>query len=250
MRTAVLAALLLPTTALGVTLELSGACPGPVSIEASGLDGANVVLLVGSDTGSSSVPGGPCADVDSGLDGPLRWFGPFTDGDGDGVATVRPTLPGGACGMTFAALDLSTCAVSAPATIGAPAPGTCQTVAGIQWCYHPSECGMACNDTCAAVGLTPMADSGAWFEAQNEPAECEAIAGAFGAYEPVEMASWSYGCVNDGHASDHSSGPTPNTGVSWLCSTYDGCPTSILTNLDQLGVACGPSSRMAICACE
>jgi hypothetical protein len=242
--------LVMPQVSGAATLTLGGSCPGSASIEAGDLAGRDMVLLLGSGEGAAPIPGGPCRDVDSGLAGPLRWFGPFADADGDGEVTLLPTLPLSICGSSFVALDVATCEVSAPATFSPPVPDTCETVDGITWCYHPSECGMACNDTCAAVGRVPMADSVRWFEAQNEVGECETIAAAFGAYSGVEMNGWSYGCVNDGHASDHSAGPTPNLTVPWLCSTYDGCPASILTNLDQLGVACGLSSRMAVCACE
>ncbi len=243
-------ALLAAQVATATTLTAEGTCPGPVTFDIASLSGRDVVLLAGRGEGAAPIPGGPCRDVDSGLAGPLRFFGPFRDGDGDGAVALVPSLPPSACGMTFSALDVATCAVSEPTAIAPAAPDSCEVVDGITWCHHPSECGMACNDTCAAVGRVPMADSDRWFAAQDSIEECETIAAAFGAFSGVEMAGWTYGCMNDGHASDHSAGPRPNLDVAWLCSTYSGCPDNILTGLDQLGVACGPASRMAICACE
>ncbi|MFT4626439.1 MAG: hypothetical protein ACI8PZ_005116 [Myxococcota bacterium] len=101
------------------TLALGGDCPGVAAFELDGITpGGEVMLLVGSGPGALSISGGPCRDADSGLSGPLRHFGPFRDPDLDGSLTLRPTLPGGVCGRTFAFLDLSTCEASNTATFG------------------------------------------------------------------------------------------------------------------------------------
>jgi hypothetical protein len=35
-----------------------------------------------------------------------------------------------------------------------------------------------------------------------------------------------------------------------LCSSEPSCPTAHLTDMDQLGVACGVNSRRSVCPCE
>ena len=63
---------LVPVTALagGPTLDVSGSCPGVLSITASGFTpGGNVAVLTGVGTGSDMIPGGQCAGVVSSLRG-------------------------------------------------------------------------------------------------------------------------------------------------------------------------------------
>lgn len=124
---------------------------------------------------------------------------------------------------------------------------TCQFVNGFTWCYNPVACGEPCNDVCAAFGLTPVADQTAWLEAQDDLVECEALAAAFGLVG-TSMNSYTYACLEDS-GGDHSMtaliGPL-------LCSTFAGCPSNHLTDMDQLGIDCnGPgNSRRSICPCE
>ena len=252
MRSILALALTLPAVALATpTLSVSGACPGPLTIDITDVTpGAAVTLLYSPGLGADRIPAGSCEDVATGLS-PLRRLTTTRDADRDGRVRLTPTAPDAACGVHLQALDGSDCSLSSVETIGAAAPDSCRLVAGILWCFHPTECGRACADTCAANGLAPMADREAWFEAQNTAEECQPIADAFGAFEPVDVASWTYGCMNDGHASDHTGlDDTVNTAVSWLCSSYAGCPDSIIDNMDQLGVACGAGSRKTVCACE
>ncbi len=123
MRTLVLSLFLTPGLASAQTLTLGGSCPGVVEITMDGTTpGGSLVLLAGSGEGAARVPGGPCADIDSGLSGPLRWFGPFRDSDGDGALTLRPTLRGAACESTFAFVDLATCEASSSDAFGVSPP--------------------------------------------------------------------------------------------------------------------------------
>ena len=71
-------------------------------------------IIAGTGRGSTPIPGGPCAGMDSGLAGPLNVFGPMRDADRDGVVRIRPDIPPPACGYTLAAIDLSTCGISSP----------------------------------------------------------------------------------------------------------------------------------------
>ncbi len=152
----------------------------------------------------------------------------------------------GASGDCMGSNAGTTCGSTQTCTGGQCTSGTCRTVAGITWCYHPTECGKACNDTCAAFGKTPKADKTAWFNAQNTSTKCQAISNAFGIKDTVNMGGYTYACLED------SNGPH-QPGVlrgGLLCSTYSGCPNQHVTNMDQKGTACSSSSRISICPCE
>jgi hypothetical protein len=250
----VASALILASSASAQTLSMDGACPGAVDINLSGFTpGATAVFLAGfSGEGSDVIGVGACAGTVTGLAG-VRFLTRVT-ADGAGAAAFSPTIGESRCDTPIQVLDTATCTLSnvTTANSGGPIGETCRDVAGITWCFHPSECGIACADTCAANGLAPMADRVAWFEAQNTIEECQPIADAFGAFEPVDINGWSYGCMNDGHGSDHTGlDASVNTSVPWLCSSSAGCPDSIIDNMDQLGVPCGPdASRKTVCACE
>ena len=129
----------------------------------------------------------------------------------------------------------------------------CVFANGLQWCYNASECGQACNEVCAAKGMTPVADKTAWFEAQNTMAECQTIADALGIGEVTPtLDTYTFGCLQD-EGGNHSIGNgTPNVlRAPLFCSTDPSCPSSHLTEMDQLGIACGPTnSRRSICPCE
>ncbi|MFT4627520.1 MAG: hypothetical protein ACI8PZ_006206 [Myxococcota bacterium] len=121
MRTFVLA-LLLPTPALAQVLTIDGACPGLIDLEVTGaLPGTDVALVAARGPGAAVFPGGPCADVRSGLADPLRLLTSVRTPDG--TVSLSPTVGGGACGASVVAVDLETCIVSAPAVIGAGVGG-------------------------------------------------------------------------------------------------------------------------------
>lgn len=94
----------------GVTLTVTGACPGPVTIDVAGATGASSVALVYGAAGSFTVPGGACAglvlDIASPSVGAILATGP----GGDASASV--TLPGAACGLTLQAVDIAGCSAS------------------------------------------------------------------------------------------------------------------------------------------
>jgi hypothetical protein len=128
-----------------------------------------------------------------------------------------------------------------------PPDVACVFANGLQWCYNASECGQACNDVCAARGMTPVADQTAWFEAQNTLAECQAIADKLGIGGTTpQLDTFAYACLED-EGGNHSIG----TGTSnvlrapLFCSTDPSCPDSHLTQMDQLGNACGPTESSA-----
>jgi hypothetical protein len=126
-------------------------------------------------------------------------------------------------------------------------PASCQVIEGVTWCYHGTLCGQACNATCQAHGMQPIASDTAWFQLQNTVTKCQAIATAFG-ITYGSMASYTYGCAEDGNA-NHNNSPQPVNGM--ICSTYSGCPERHRTNMDQLNTSCDANqSRVSICPCE
>ncbi|MFT4628032.1 MAG: hypothetical protein ACI8PZ_006726 [Myxococcota bacterium] len=103
---------LLALSAHAVDLTTSGACPGPVVIDAAGLTPlGDFVLLRSRGVGAARIPGGPCADTVSGLAAPLSWHGPFPV-DGLGRGGLAPDVPPSADGSYLQALDLRTCTLS------------------------------------------------------------------------------------------------------------------------------------------
>ncbi|MFT4627681.1 MAG: hypothetical protein ACI8PZ_006368 [Myxococcota bacterium] len=114
--TLALLALAVSSTAAAQSLAISGSCPGPMTFDVTGLTpGAEIVLVAGSGPGAARIPAGPCADLSSGLAGPLRKVaGPLRDADRDGRVTLSPTVPGGACGSSLVALELGTCGLTPP----------------------------------------------------------------------------------------------------------------------------------------
>ena len=62
----------------------------------------------------------------------------------------------------------------------------------------------------------------------------------------VSVASYTYSCAQDNRATHTPGILVPNL----LCSTYSGCPSLHRTNMGQMGVPCGPNSRISLCPCE
>ncbi|MFT4624828.1 MAG: hypothetical protein ACI8PZ_003491 [Myxococcota bacterium] len=119
MRTIFLA-LLLPTTALagGPVLSISGACPGPMAVSASGFTpGARVAVLNGRGLGSDVMPAGPCAGGGTDLSG--LSFVTTVPADGRGGISATPTIGGPLCGTYIQFVDTMSCAVSNPVQLGA-----------------------------------------------------------------------------------------------------------------------------------
>ncbi len=138
--------------------------------------------------------------------------------------------------------------LTAPFAVAQPVPDTCVEANGLLWCYDPLSCGEACNEVCAALGGTPVADSTAWFEAQNSEAECQTISQAFGLGTDVQMANWTYACLEDSTGAHTAPGGLLGP---LYCSTFAGCPDNHRTQMDQQGNACGPTnSRRSVCPCE
>ncbi|MFT4627275.1 MAG: hypothetical protein ACI8PZ_005957 [Myxococcota bacterium] len=125
MRTLVLTvAALAPIAAHAVpALDVSGSCPGEVTIEMSGLTpGGNATLLFGPAAGADAIPAGACRGVETGLS-PARWILTVPDSDLDGSITFSPTVPPTACDKLLQVLDASTCTLSETIAVGAGGGG-------------------------------------------------------------------------------------------------------------------------------
>lgn len=160
------------------------------------------------------------------------------DSDGCEINLASDPNNCGMCGKVCAPTE--TCA-------GGSCQNSCRVVAGVRWCYNPAACGQACNDVCAALGLPFTISDAEWFAAQDTAAECQAINDAFGLGGTVSMAGYTYACSEDSYGT-HSVPPVLLGPL--LCSTYSPCPSEHRTRMDQIGVPCGPNSRLSLCPCQ
>ncbi|MFT4624429.1 MAG: hypothetical protein ACI8PZ_003088 [Myxococcota bacterium] len=119
MRSLMVLALALPATALagGPMLTISGACPGPMAVEASGFTpGGMVAVLKGAGPGADVMPAGPCVGGATSLAG-LAYV-TSVRADGAGNVSVTPDIGAPLCGQLVQMVDASTCALSNPAPLG------------------------------------------------------------------------------------------------------------------------------------
>ncbi|MFT4621947.1 MAG: hypothetical protein ACI8PZ_000599 [Myxococcota bacterium] len=96
-----------------VTLTLGGACPGPVTIDATGFAaGSDYALLQALGVGDAPIPGGPCEGTPTGL-APVG-LSILVRGRAtiDGAVSLAPRLPRGACDTKLQVIDLATCRLS------------------------------------------------------------------------------------------------------------------------------------------
>jgi hypothetical protein len=101
---------------------------------------------------------------------------------------------------------------------------------------------------CPVGGLSPVANTAVWFAAQDTAQECQAISDAFGMVDPIQVASWTYACLEDSGINDTVGGGL--TG-GLFCSTDANCPTAHLTAMDGQDTPCGQAgARRSICPCE
>ncbi|PCJ51590.1 MAG: hypothetical protein COA70_13975 [Planctomycetota bacterium] len=108
------------TTAGVFTLSLSGTCPGLVTVDVSGAGaGATIAVAWSLNTGTFSLPPGPCAGTVLGLNNPNLLT--FLTADALGNATFTGNAPTSACGAFVQIVDLSTCSVSGVETVPVPA---------------------------------------------------------------------------------------------------------------------------------
>lgn len=118
MRTLALTLLLAPASAFAVDLDIAGSCPGRIAMDGTNITpGASVAVISSTGPGSTIIPAGPCAGTELPLTGvQLRTI--VSDSDGDGIVSLRPNIPGAACGQRVSFVDLSACEVSEAPTLG------------------------------------------------------------------------------------------------------------------------------------
>jgi hypothetical protein len=124
------------------TLTLEGACPGVAEITIAGLTPGGEAALVSGMPGSSVLPGGPCAGLETGLDR-VRPEARLRDADGDGRVSVAPTLPDRACEGSIQAVDLSACTLSG--VVALDGSDVCDEGAATD---GPAVCPAACTGGC------------------------------------------------------------------------------------------------------
>ena len=117
----VLTALLYPPSASAIDATVSGDCPGPMRIDIVDLTGPSIALFRGPSVGSAPIPGGPCRDVDLGLE-PARFVTTARDSDGDGQVRLTPRVSALACDSLLQVVDLETCELSEPRPLRATLP--------------------------------------------------------------------------------------------------------------------------------
>ncbi len=111
--------LALVTTSQAQTLDMSGPCPGRITVEVTGLTpGGDAAFITGvAGEGSDTLGMGPCSGTETGLAG-LRFLTRIPDSDRDGMLRLRPTVSGPTCSAPFQVLDLATCELSNVASPG------------------------------------------------------------------------------------------------------------------------------------
>jgi hypothetical protein len=117
-----LALLTMPAAALAApTLSASGACPGIIDLDSSGLSG-DYALISASGPGSVATPGGPCAGTMLALSPAGLAFRGVHRSDGAGMGSISPSIPAVACGAFVQIIDLGTCETSGAVELGGAEP--------------------------------------------------------------------------------------------------------------------------------
>lgn len=94
------------------TLDISGDCPGPMTIDVGNLPAFGQHVLVASpNPGPFTVGSGACAGTEIGLAPPFFVVAAPTAGP-DGTRTYTPSLDGDQCGWSVQVVDLSDCSTS------------------------------------------------------------------------------------------------------------------------------------------
>ncbi len=95
------------------SLEVAGACPGPMTFTVTGAQPhQRIALLYARGVGSMQIPRGACAGQTLGLDSTVR-LGAVVTSDAEGRAVFEATLPPAACGVIqVQAVDALSCLVS------------------------------------------------------------------------------------------------------------------------------------------
>lgn len=100
----------------GPSLDVTGACPGTITGTFSGFTpGTAIFVARARNTGSTTIPGGPCAGAVFGLDDAALLRVVFADNNGE--VTLTGPVGNAPCGAYVQALDFETCRVTEVAQI-------------------------------------------------------------------------------------------------------------------------------------
>ncbi|MFT4622422.1 MAG: hypothetical protein ACI8PZ_001078 [Myxococcota bacterium] len=150
---AVLLAAALPATVLAApSLALDGACPGPITIDVSGMTPSGDVVMLFSrlGAGTDAIPSGACAGTVTGLAGIRKGF--KAPADDAGAMSMYPTLPDGACSSSIQFLDLATCELTPVGDLSDMSVGGGGVPEG---CPQDWLVGTECNGADYGGGCTP-----------------------------------------------------------------------------------------------
>jgi hypothetical protein len=101
----------------GPALAIGGSCPGPMTVDVTGITpGGQVGVISSTALGSDVVPAGLCAGTATGLASPNFMF-LLNDTDSDGEMSFTPTVPGWGCGRHLQMVDMTTCTATNVDTI-------------------------------------------------------------------------------------------------------------------------------------
>ena len=170
------------------SVSIVGTCPGPVTLTLSGATpGAQVGIGWSANTGSFTIPSGPCAGTVLGLDSPNLLA--IVTADAFGMATVAGTAPAAACGASVQAVDFSNCGTSNIGTV--PGGG------GTSFTF-PS----AGSAVVGSVGFVDTSSVGYFWSANRGDSVTESFAG------PASVSSYTFDCnipinfLNNGNTVD------------------------------------------------
>ncbi len=101
----------------GPTLVIGGSCPGPVTMDVTGLTPFGTYLLIGGlAAGTTPIPSGACVGDTSGL-GPTVKAIRTAAADAAGELHMTPNLAAGPCGKWMQIVDETTCTLTNPAIV-------------------------------------------------------------------------------------------------------------------------------------
>ncbi len=178
---------------IGPTLNITGSCPGPISVDVTGLTPNGTAIVVrADDVGSATVPVGPCLGTQMDVDASSASLLATLTADANGAISLAPTASSAFCGLTVQVLDVSTCSPTASDTIcdaDADLDGVCADVDNCDDRYNPGQ-----EDICDVIFVDDDAvgagDGSSWADAYTTLQA--AVAGAT-SDTPLWVAKGTYG---------------------------------------------------------
>ncbi len=130
-------------------LDVTGTCPGVMTLTITGATPASDVFIVSGDRqGTTAIPSGPCAGTELGLADGLVVRATRT-ADGTGVVSLSPDVPALACRAWVQVLDVATCTVSGAVQLSTVPVlvGSFRVIDGPSWLNDPPV--FSCLEVCA-----------------------------------------------------------------------------------------------------